>query len=90
MLQRVAVADSGGDITTIFPQGRAFFGEMVATSALAYVALHSFTSEKTTGNGFFGLSIGLAVSALTGALLTITGGALLTVTLTLTLTLTLS
>lgn len=76
VLQRVAVDGTGGDVTVIFPQGRAFFGEMVATSALAYVALHAFTSEKTTGNGFFGLSIGLAVCGLTGALLTITGGAL--------------
>ena len=44
-LQRVTI----DDIDSVFPQGRAFFGEMVATSVLAYVVLHSFTSEKTTG-----------------------------------------
>ena len=71
-LQRV----SSDDVVTVLPQGRAVFGEMVATAVLAYVVLHSFTSEKTTGNGFFGLSIGLAMCGLTGALLHITGGAL--------------
>ena len=44
-LQRVTI----DDVDTVFPQGRAFFGEMVATSVLAYVVLHSITSEKTTG-----------------------------------------
>ena len=38
-----------GDVDSVWPQGRAFFGGMVATSVLAYVVLHSFTSEKTTG-----------------------------------------
>ena len=71
-LQRV---DNDG-LVTVLPQGRAVFGELVATAVLAYVALHSFTSEKSTGNGFFGLSIGLVVCGLTGTLLRVTGAAL--------------
>jgi len=54
----------------------ALWAELCATFALVYVFLHSVTSSKTSGNGFFGIAIGSTLAAMVVAVGPLSGGAL--------------
>jgi aquaporin Z len=54
---------------------KALVGEMVFSFALSYVVLHTATSKATAGNSYFGLAIGLTVTAGAFAVGAISGGA---------------
>lgn len=49
--------------------------ELIGTFALAYVVLNVATSDKTSGNDYYGLAIGFTVTALAFSLGPISGGA---------------
>lgn len=49
--------------------------ELIGTFALAYVVLNVATSDKTSGNDYYGLAIGFTVTALAYSLGPISGGA---------------
>jgi len=53
----------------------ALIAEILGTFALAYVVLNVATAKGTTGNMFYGLSIGLTVLSMAYALGSISGGA---------------
>ena len=54
---------------------KALVGEVLGTFALAYVVLNVATAKANAGNSYFGLAIGLTVTAMAYALGPISGGA---------------
>jgi aquaporin Z len=68
-----------GNPTDIVPGdlkiGPALLAEFIGTFALAYVVLNSAAAKATAGNSFYGLAIGLTVTAMAYALGGISGGA---------------
>jgi len=55
--------------------GQGFLGEVVGTFLLVYVILNVATVKALAGNSFFGLAIGMVVTAMACAIGPITGGA---------------
>lgn len=54
---------------------KALLGEIVGTFALVFVVLNVATAKATAGNSYFGLAIGLTVTAMAYALGGLSGGA---------------
>ncbi len=52
----------------------AFVAEMLGTFALVWVVLHTATTKSTAGNSYYGLAIGLTVTAMAYALGSYAGG----------------
>lgn len=52
----------------------ALAAELIGTFALAYVVLNSATAKATAGNSFYGLAIGLTVTAMALAFGSVSGG----------------
>jgi len=57
------------------PVGLALLGEFLGTFLLAYVVLHTATAKRTSGNSYFGLAIGMTVTAMACCIGPVTGGA---------------
>lgn len=55
--------------------GQAMLGEVLGTFLLAYVVLNVATVKQLAGNSFFGLAIGMTVTAMAHAIGPISGGA---------------
>jgi len=55
------------------PVGWVLFGEFLGTFLLAYVVLHTATAKRTSGNSFFGLAIGMTVTAMACAIGPVSG-----------------
>jgi len=55
--------------------GQAILGEVLGTFLLAYVVLNVATVRQLAGNSFFGLAIGMTVTAMAHAIGPISGGA---------------
>jgi aquaporin Z len=55
--------------------GHGFFGEVIGTFLLVYVILNVATVKALAGNSFFGLAIGMVVTAMACAIGPISGGA---------------
>jgi aquaporin Z len=55
--------------------GRMLVAELLFTFALAYVVLHTATSEETEGNSYYGLAIGFTVAVGALAVGAVSGGA---------------
>jgi aquaporin Z len=67
---------AGADVSPIAPKiGPALLAEFLFTFALVYVVLNTATVEKTSGNSFFGLAIGMTVMTGAFAVGDISGGA---------------
>jgi len=64
-----AEAISNPDIT------KALIGEVLGTFALAYVVLNVATAKANAGNSYYGLAIGLTVTAMAYSLGSLSGGA---------------
>lgn len=54
---------------------KALVGEFIGTFALVFVVLNVATAKATSGNSYFGLAIGLTVTAMAYALGNLSGGA---------------
>lgn len=54
---------------------QAFLGEFIGAFALTYVVLNVATAKSTAGNSFYGLAIGLTITAMAFAFGGISGGA---------------
>lgn len=54
-------------------EGQALLGEFLGTFLLAYVVLHTATAKRTSGNSFFGLAIGMTVTAMACAIGPVSG-----------------
>jgi aquaporin Z len=66
---------AGIQVTAITPKiGPALLAEVLFTFALAYVVLNAATAEGTSGNSFYGLAIGMTVTAGAFAVGDISGG----------------
>ena len=67
---------AGAAVTPMAPHvGPALLAEFLFTFALVYVVLNTATAEGTSGNSFYGLSIGMTVMAGAFAVGDISGGA---------------
>lgn len=68
-------ADKFNDATPAADAVKSLIAELLGTFALAYVVLNVATAKSNAGNSFYGLAIGLTVTAMAYSLGSISGGA---------------
>lgn len=72
LLESMGVAEPAPKMLDVFP---ALIAELIGTIALVYVFLNVATTNRTTGNSYFGIAIGLAYLACTYVFGGVSGGA---------------